>query len=46
MATFVQEGPILHTSLENNLKKYVFQFFFQPTDWLEIFQIGKKYLIL
>ncbi len=27
MATFVQEGQILHISLENNPKKYVFQFF-------------------
>ncbi len=45
-ATFVQEGQTLHISLENNPQKYVFQFFFQPNYRLEIFQIGKKYLIL
>ena len=44
-ATFVQESQILHKSFENNLQKYIFQFFFQPTDQLEIIQIRKKYLI-
>ncbi len=27
-ATFVQESQILHKSFENNLQKYIFQFFF------------------
>ncbi len=42
MATFVQESQILHKSFENNLQKYIFQFFFnRPTD-LKLFKSEKN----
>ena len=42
MTTFVQEGQILHKSLENNLKNMFFNFFFnRPTDWKSL-KLGKN----